>query len=103
MSQRSVGKISFTTDAWSDPNLNSFMAVTAHWVEGVEEKTLAGTQRKLELRADLVGFHQIPGRHTGKHLALCFLFIPDRLNITDKVWSHCISSLNHLYVYRLDG
>ncbi|TFK17491.1 hypothetical protein FA15DRAFT_574048, partial [Coprinopsis marcescibilis] len=30
--QRAVGKISFTTDIWSDTNLASFMAITAHWI-----------------------------------------------------------------------
>ncbi len=61
------------------------MGVTAHWIEGVEVKTMTGTQKKLELRSDLVGFLNIPGRHTGKHLAECFMFILDRMNITEKV------------------
>lgn len=83
--QKSVGKISFTTDVWSDPNLTSFMGVTAHWIEGVEVKTMTGPQKKLELRSDLVGFLNIPGRHTGQHLAECFMFILDRMKITEKV------------------
>ena len=84
--QKSVGKISFTTDAWSDPNQLSFMGVTAHWIEAVEEQTPSGPQKKLHLRADLVGFHRIPGRHTGEHLAHCFLFVIDRLNLAGKVY-----------------
>ena len=83
--QKSVGKISFTTDVWSDPNLTSFMGVTAHWIEGVEVKTMTDPQKKLELRSDLVGFLNIPGRHTGQHLAECFMFILDRMKITEKV------------------
>ena len=58
------------------------MAVTAHWIEAVVEK---GSQKTLWLRSDLVGFHKLPGRHTGEHLAHCFLFITDRLKITEKV------------------
>ena len=58
------------------------MAVTAHWIEAVVEK---GSQKTLRLRSDLVGFHKLSGRHTGKHLAHCFLFITDRLKITEKV------------------
>ncbi|KAJ7572573.1 hypothetical protein C8J56DRAFT_741363, partial [Mycena floridula] len=27
-----LGKISFTMDMWTDPNLVPFMAVTAHWI-----------------------------------------------------------------------
>ena len=58
------------------------MAVTAHWIEAVTEK---GDKKTLRLRSDLVGFHKLPGRHTGEHLAHCFLFITDCLKITAKV------------------
>jgi hypothetical protein len=61
------------------------MAVTAHWIDVVEEKTAAGPRKKLRLRADLIGFHKLPGRHTGDHLARCFLFITDRIKVTSKV------------------
>ncbi|KAF8812857.1 hypothetical protein BYT27DRAFT_7011579, partial [Phlegmacium glaucopus] len=77
----SVGKISFTTDAWSDPNQTSFMAVTAHWIQAIDEKTSTGLKKKLPLRADLIGFHKLPGRHTGEHLAHCFLFITDHIKV----------------------
>ncbi|KAH9962525.1 hypothetical protein BGW80DRAFT_1116044, partial [Lactifluus volemus] len=30
--KNSEGRISFTSDLWSDPNLRSFMAVTVHFV-----------------------------------------------------------------------
>ena len=60
------------------------MAVTAHWIEAVEEKTDTGLQKKLQLRSDLAGFHKLPGCHTGEHLAHCFLYITDCLNITEK-------------------
>ena len=56
------------------------MAVTAHWIEA----TGSESPKKLRLRADLVGFHHVPGRHTGEHLAHCFLFVTDRLKITGK-------------------
>ena len=80
-----MGKISFTTDAWSDPNQTSFMAVTAHWIQAVDENPPTGSNKKLTLRADLIGFHKIPGRHSGEHLAHCFLFIIDRIKVTSKV------------------
>ena len=72
----------------------SFMAVTAHWIEAVEEKVSSGSQKKLRLRSDLVGFHKLPGRHTGEHLAHCFLFITERLKITQKV-------SRKIYMFRL--
>ncbi len=31
-----VGRVSFTTDMWSDPDLKPYMAVTAHWLEQVK-------------------------------------------------------------------
>jgi hypothetical protein len=70
------------------------MAVTAHWIEAVEEKVSSGSQKKLQLRSDLVGFHKLPGRHTGEHLAHCFLFITERLKITRKV-------SRKIYMFRL--
>jgi hypothetical protein len=79
------------------------MAVTAHWIEGVEVQTLTGMQKKLVLRANLIGFHRIPGRHTGKHLAQCLFYILERLKISQKVWFYISSVHNHLNIDRLDG
>ncbi|KAI0069745.1 hypothetical protein K474DRAFT_1576793, partial [Panus rudis PR-1116 ss-1] len=28
----SPGRISFTSDLWTDINLNAYMAITAHWI-----------------------------------------------------------------------
>ena len=58
------------------------MAVTAHWIQAT---AAADGSQQLKLRADLIGFHKIPGRHNGIHLASCFLFITDRIKITPKV------------------
>lgn len=84
LQQNSVGKISFTVDGWSDPNQRPFLAVTAHWIQETSETTSAGTP-KLSLESALIGFHHLPGRHTGEHLAQCFIFITDWLGITSKV------------------
>ena len=59
------------------------MAVTAHWIQSI---TLEDGSQKLNLRSDLIGFHKIPGRHTGVHLAYCFLYIIDRMDIDKKVF-----------------
>ena len=80
--QKSLGKISFTTDVWSDTNQTPFMAITAHWVAAT---TSSGQYTKLSLRADLIGFIHVPGWHTGEHLAHAFLHTLDRINITEKV------------------
>ena len=83
--QQCLGKISFTTDLWSDPNLSPFMAVTAHWIETTTIQTADGPQYILKLRADLIAFHHLPGRHTGEHLAEAFLQVLDRIGITSNV------------------
>ncbi|OBZ73258.1 hypothetical protein A0H81_06727 [Grifola frondosa] len=62
--KNSVGKISFTSDMWSDPNLTPFMAVTAHWIKAKTEETPVGPR---------------------KHLAQAFLFTLDRLEITPQI------------------
>jgi len=59
------------------------MAVTAHWIQQTEAED---GSKKLNLQSDLIGFHKIPGRHTGVHLAYCFLFILDRMGIVHKVF-----------------
>lgn len=79
-------------DMWSDSNLAPFMAVTAHWSQGVWKETV-GAKRLVLLRADLIGFQRVPGRHDGEHLAVAFLFITDRIKITEKATYICVESL----------
>jgi len=84
--QKSLGKISFTADVWTDTNRKPFMGVTAHWIEAQPQAQKNAQRPQLALRADLVGFVHIPGRHTGGHLAHAFLHVLDRINITEKVY-----------------
>ena len=72
-------------DLWSDPNRVPYMAVTSHWIEGITKETIDGPRLILKLRADLIGFQRVPGRHDGNHLAAAFIYITDRIKITDKV------------------
>jgi hypothetical protein len=72
-------------DMWSDPNLTPFMAITSHWIEVKEVQTSSGVQQILQLRANLIGFHRVPGHHSGTHLAHTFKFVVDCLGITHKV------------------
>jgi len=58
------------------------MGITAHWISTQPRKSAKGTQLVLTLRSELVGFHRIPGRHDGEHLAAAFLHVIDRLHIT---------------------
>ena len=80
-----AGKISNMMDIWADPNRSPFMAVTAHWIQAIPEQTNQGVRYKLCLRADLIGFQSMPGRHTGPHLAEAFIQVLDCVNIVTKV------------------
>jgi hypothetical protein len=99
LSQNSMGKISFTTDMWSDPNKTPFMAVTAHWIEATPQETSHGPQHILKLRADLIGFHRVPGQHDGEHLAHAFLHILDRVSVSGKVCCKCLFFL-HIHILK---
>jgi hypothetical protein len=61
------------------------MAVTAHWIEAKTSTRSTTQQPQLALRADLIGFIHVPGRHTGEHLAHALLRVLDRIHITEKV------------------
>ena len=72
-------------DLRTDPNLMPYMAVTAHWLQVTDVNTATGSRKKLIFRCDLIGFHCVPTRHTGEHLAGVFLWYLDRLDISTKV------------------
>ena len=79
--QEAFGKISFTSDCWSDSNLTPFMAITAHWTSYQSKSTPQGPYYTISLRSELIAFHCVPNRHTGEHLATVFLKILDRYQI----------------------
>jgi hypothetical protein len=74
----SVGRISYTMDLWSDPNLNPFKAVTAHYYT-------RNTQGKILYRSGLVAFHYTPGSHSGESLYTHLFNIIDQLGVAHKV------------------
>jgi hypothetical protein len=78
---------------WSDPNLTPFMAVTAHWIQAEEP------DNSLVLRADLIAFCCVPGRHSGEHLCEVFLHATDRLSITNKVYTLPLLHKMGVYLY----
>jgi hypothetical protein len=63
---------------WSDINLRSFMAVTAHW--------LTRSGGSLEWKSALIAFRQVDGEHTGSHLAKIFFQILKERDIIHKVY-----------------
>lgn len=74
--------MSFTTDLWSDPDRKPYMAVTAHWLENTQANS---GEKKLTLRATLVGFLHLPGNHNGSKLAQAFVFVIKRTGLLNKV------------------
>ncbi len=94
-----MGLISFTTDLWTDLNMHPFMAITCHWIQN----QIVDGQAILHLHSDLVGFHHVPGCHTGEHLAEVFLYILDRLHIASKVSQvQRVSAYLTIWLARLD-
>jgi hypothetical protein len=67
-----------TTDLWSDPNRDSYMAVTAHFM-------MRGEKNRLEYTTRLIAFRYIGGPHSGANLSQEFLKITDELKVTIKV------------------
>jgi len=74
-----VGQVSFTMDMWSNKPLQSYLAITAHWITRVKG-TLA-----LWLEMALVAFHQVCEDHTSESLANIVLRLLDRAGVTLKV------------------
>ena len=79
-----MGKISFTTDVWTDLDMKAYMAVTAHWLQKASLQHSENLQSKLTLRSDLIGFVHVPGSHTGERLAEVFVFILDRMKLSNS-------------------
>jgi hypothetical protein len=77
--QHAVGRVSFTTDIWSDKNRRPYLAITAHWIAKLEGTT------SLQLKASLIAFHRLRGNHDGVSLAKTVLHLLDRAGVTVKV------------------
>jgi hypothetical protein len=66
-------------DIWSDPNLQSYMAITAHWIARIKSTS------SLQLKAALIAFHRLRVDHDGESLATTVLMLLDRAGVTVKV------------------
>lgn len=63
-----------TSDLWSDQNLRSFMAVTAHYINN-----------EGELAEHLISFRKIDGQHTGSNIGQALFDVLVESDIVDKV------------------
>jgi hypothetical protein len=75
--QSALGRISFTSDCWSDPNLASFLAITAHFI--------ARKNGSLVLCNKLLAFRIIEGAHDGENLARIIFAILKEAHLLGKV------------------
>lgn len=90
--KEALGRISFTSDCWSDPNLTSYMAITAHYMVHDENGRLA-------LRSSLLAFRIIDGKHDGKNLGRIMFEILKEADLLGQVrvfivlHGHCLHTL----------
>jgi len=68
------GRLSFTVDLWTSPNIKSFMGITAHWVDN-----------EWSLKSTIVDFIHVQGVHSGRNLATAFKDVCLDFGILDKV------------------
>src|SRR5258705_11747806 len=62
-SQVAQGRVSFTADAWSDHNLQSWLCITIHWIEK------DATNDSLQLKCELIAFYRFCVSHVGNIIA----------------------------------
>jgi hypothetical protein len=73
-----MGRVSVTSDLWSDSNLSTFMAVTLHWIE----QTSNGD---LQLCVALGAFRNIKDRHSGENIGKSLFEVFEELDILHRV------------------
>ena len=74
LSQNARGRISITSDLWSDDTLRAFMSVTAHYIncDG-------------DLAEHLIAFRRIKGQHTGANIGQALFTVFNDAGILHKV------------------
>jgi hypothetical protein len=82
--QNSLGRVSFTSDIWSRQNLESYMAITAHYMAKMPN---TGT---LVLKSQLIAFRRLQGSHTGENIGKVFVSVVKEIGCLHKVclWIH---------------
>lgn len=75
----SIGKISFTADIWSSKGMNSYLAITAHWLGP------RGDDDQVVLRQALLAFRRIRGAHSGQRIARIVFNIFENAGIVRNV------------------
>jgi len=69
-----AGKISFTIDIWTSPNVISFLGITGHWIDS-----------NWQLQTLTLDFVKLEGPHSGENIAEVFINCIQELGVTTKV------------------
>jgi hypothetical protein len=77
LDQLSLGRISLTSDLWSDPNMASYAGITAHYC--------AIVNGRLVIKTRLLAFRLVSSDHSGKELAHLMFKILEDADILHKV------------------
>lgn len=97
--QNSLGRVSITSDIWSRQNLESYMAVTAHYC-AKSSKT-----GNLLLKSQLVAFRNLRGSHTGINIGKEFVRIVKEIGCLHKVchllFKFSANSANSLCIFSI--
>lgn len=81
--QHALGRVSFTSDIWSDPNLAAFMAMTSHYCARDQQGNLYIANR-------LLAFRVVEGSHDGETIGqLMFDIVKDAGVIHSVSYFHC--------------
>lgn len=93
MYQHAEGRVSFTSDLWSNLKMTSFMAITAHFVARDERSNLI-------IRSRLIAFRMVSGSHTGVNLASIFFDILKEYGLLHKVCcSKCLEIIKLIHPF----
>lgn len=77
--QNAIGRVSLTTDVWSDLSLTLFLGVSAHYI--IRETN----SNQLILRSGLLAFRHVKGLHSGENLAKILFGIIEEMGIANRV------------------
>jgi len=90
--KNSLGHVSFTSDIWSQQNLKSYMAVTAHYAA----KSPSG---HLVLKSQLIAFRHLHGSHTGINIGKVFVQIIKEIGCLHKILMITLDNTSNNYTF----
>jgi len=91
----SLGRVSLTSDIWSNPQLASFLAMTAHWCR-------CDPAGRLEIANRLLAFHLVEGAHDSENIGqIMYDIIKDakanrKVHFLQRLWAKMINKVPRL-------